>query len=184
VIEELVVDEGLQVTSCSPFKGDMDCERLAACIERYTPAKVAFVRVEAGTNLIGGQPFSLQNLRDVREVRAWQSQAGLGMGAASRSRAGQVTGSIIVIPDVHGVHCASSCACSIFCACISGASTCQHHSSGCWHGHHAPCTTRLMRAPKHSQTHLHTPLPAQVDCASNTIGVKFIMRLCCCASGV
>jgi NAD/NADP transhydrogenase alpha subunit len=24
VVEELVVDEGLQVTSCSPFKGDMD----------------------------------------------------------------------------------------------------------------------------------------------------------------
>jgi tryptophanase len=63
-----VVAEGLAVTSANPFKGDMDCERLAACIQRYTPDKVAFVRVEAGTNLIGGQPFSLQNLRDVRKV--------------------------------------------------------------------------------------------------------------------
>lgn len=37
---------------------------------RYTPEKIGFVRVEAGTNLIGGQPFSLQNLKDVRAVRA------------------------------------------------------------------------------------------------------------------
>jgi tryptophanase len=75
VVEELVVAEGLQVSSANPFKGDMDCARLAACIERYTPGKVAFVRVEAGTNLIGGQPFSLQNLRDVRKVGG--SAAGL-----------------------------------------------------------------------------------------------------------
>ncbi|WIA14817.1 hypothetical protein OEZ85_003299 [Tetradesmus obliquus] len=67
-VEELVVAEGLAVTSAEPFKGNMDCERLAGCIQRYTPGKIAFVRVEAGTNLIGGQPFSLQNLRDVREV--------------------------------------------------------------------------------------------------------------------
>jgi hypothetical protein len=92
VIEELVVHEGLQVTSCSPFKGDMDCELLAACIERYTPAKVAFVRVEAGTNLIGGQPFSLQNLRDVRAVREWQSHAGLAIGRGATAAAGAQLG--------------------------------------------------------------------------------------------
>ena len=30
--------------------------------------KIPFIRMEASTNLIGGQPFSMQNLRDVRKV--------------------------------------------------------------------------------------------------------------------
>lgn len=48
----------------------MDCDKLAKCIEKHTPEKIAFVRVETGTNLIGGQPHSLQNLKDVKQV--WQ----------------------------------------------------------------------------------------------------------------
>lgn len=73
----------------------MDCERLAECIEKYTPERVAFVRLEAGTNLIGGQPFSLQNLRDVRQVRAgagqgrtsaWGSERGAACAAAPGPR--------------------------------------------------------------------------------------------------
>ena len=58
--------------------GLQDCEKLADCIEKYTPERVAFVRVEAGTNLIGGQPFSLQNLKDVRQVRVCACVCWLG----------------------------------------------------------------------------------------------------------
>ena len=32
-------------------------------IDKAGPANVSFVRMEATTNLIGGQPFSLANLR-------------------------------------------------------------------------------------------------------------------------
>ncbi|NCA69768.1 MAG: tryptophanase [Sphingobacteriia bacterium] len=67
-IEELVADEGLEVVSVHPFKGNMDIGKLNAVIRDHGPAKIAFVRMEAGTNLIGGQPFSLQNLVDVRRV--------------------------------------------------------------------------------------------------------------------
>lgn len=67
-IEELVADEGLEVISVHPFKGNMDIGKLRAVIEDNGPTKVAFVRMEAGTNLIGGQPFSLQNLADVSQV--------------------------------------------------------------------------------------------------------------------
>lgn len=48
VVEELVTDAGLVVTSDNPFKGDMDCQKLTECIEKYTPERIAFVRVEAG----------------------------------------------------------------------------------------------------------------------------------------
>lgn len=68
VIEEVVIDEGLEVTSEHPFKGNMDITKLRNVISRYGANNVAFVRMEAGTNLIGGQPFSLQNLTDVRNV--------------------------------------------------------------------------------------------------------------------
>ena len=67
-IEEIVIDEGIKVTSKHPFKGNMDLDKLKAVIKSYGKEKVAFVRMEAGTNLIGGQPFSLQNLKDVKKI--------------------------------------------------------------------------------------------------------------------
>ena len=67
-VEEIVADEGLEVTSDRPFKGDMDVNKLRAVIARHGADKIAFVRMEAGTNLIGGQPISLGNLTEIRQV--------------------------------------------------------------------------------------------------------------------
>ena len=60
-VEELVIVEGLKTVSDHPFKGNFDLERLRALIEQEGPANIPFIRLEAGTNLIGGQPFSLEN---------------------------------------------------------------------------------------------------------------------------
>jgi len=57
--------EALTTVSDNPFKGDMDMDRLAAKVAELGPEKIAFVRLEAGTNLIGGQPVSLANMRRV-----------------------------------------------------------------------------------------------------------------------
>ncbi len=46
----------------------MDVGQLQAIIEEKGVEKIAFVRMEAGANLIGGQPFSLANLRQVKEI--------------------------------------------------------------------------------------------------------------------
>jgi tyrosine phenol-lyase len=67
-IEEIVIDEGLKTTSTFPFKGNMDTDKLIGIIEKNGRDKIAFVRMEAGANLIGGQPFSLENLEEVRNV--------------------------------------------------------------------------------------------------------------------
>jgi len=67
-VEELISEAGLEVTSSNPFKGNMDITKLTALIEENEADKIAFVRMEAGTNLIGGQPISLQNFIDVRNV--------------------------------------------------------------------------------------------------------------------
>jgi tryptophanase len=65
---ELYTPEALNTQSTCPFKGNMDLDRLEAAIREHGPENVAFVRMEATTNLIGGQPFSLANLREVKKL--------------------------------------------------------------------------------------------------------------------
>ena len=65
---ELYGPEALNATSAHPFKGNMDIGRLREAIATAGPANVSFVRMEATTNLIGGQPFSMENLRQVKAL--------------------------------------------------------------------------------------------------------------------
>ncbi len=65
---EIFTDKALQIKSKELFKGNIDIDKLKAVFAEYGTDKVAFVRMEASTNLIGGQPFSMQNMRDVRKV--------------------------------------------------------------------------------------------------------------------
>lgn len=65
---ELHLDEALKIKSDFPFKGNMNLEALERVLVQNGQEKVAFVRMEAGTNLIGGQPFSLDNLREVSKL--------------------------------------------------------------------------------------------------------------------
>lgn len=67
-VEELVKEEGLISKSNLPFKGDIDLEAVEACIRKETPENVAFLRIEAGTNLIGGQPISYENMKAVTKL--------------------------------------------------------------------------------------------------------------------
>ena len=67
-VEELVKYEGLEPKSDLPFNGDIDLERLEKCIQDETPENVAFVRLESGTNLIGGQPMSYANIKAATEI--------------------------------------------------------------------------------------------------------------------
>jgi tryptophanase len=67
---ELFTSEALNTQSGFPFKGNMDLGRLERAIKEAGPENVSFVRMEATTNLIGGQPFSLENLRQVKELIA------------------------------------------------------------------------------------------------------------------
>lgn len=65
---ELYSDEILNTASDVPFKGNLDLDKLRAALAQYGPEKVSFIRMEATTNLVGGQPFSMQNLRDVKRI--------------------------------------------------------------------------------------------------------------------
>lgn len=65
---EYLIPEGLEVTSSHPFKGNFDTARLRELVAERGADAISYVRMEAGTNLIGGQPFSLANLREVRDA--------------------------------------------------------------------------------------------------------------------
>ncbi len=69
-VHELYGPDALDTQSRKPFKGNLDLAKLEALIASRGPAKVPFVRMEATTNLIGGQPFSLENLRAVKRLVA------------------------------------------------------------------------------------------------------------------
>ena len=67
-VEELVKDEGLVSKSDLPFKGNIDLKKLEDCIKKETPENVAFMRLESGTNLIGGQPISYENMKAATDI--------------------------------------------------------------------------------------------------------------------
>lgn len=65
---EIFTDEAMNTESTHPFRGNLDLGRFRDCIAQYGAAKIPFVRMEATTNLVGGQPFSLDNLREVKKL--------------------------------------------------------------------------------------------------------------------
>ena len=67
-IEEIIGDEGIKINSDALFKGDIDIDKLNEAIARIGGENISFVRVEAGTNLVGGQPVSMKNIREVSQI--------------------------------------------------------------------------------------------------------------------
>jgi len=67
-VEELIGDEGVKVASKAPFKGDIDIAKLNEAVRRLGREKISFLRLEAGTNLVGGQPISMKNIREVSRI--------------------------------------------------------------------------------------------------------------------
>lgn len=67
-VEELIVDDVFNTKSKEPFKGNMDIQKLTSCIKRVGVERIPFIRMEVTTNLTGGQPVSLENIRKVKKV--------------------------------------------------------------------------------------------------------------------
>ncbi len=67
-VYELYTDEALKIKSSHPFKGNMDVAKLKDLIKELGRERFPFIRLEASTNLIGGQPFSIANMREVKKV--------------------------------------------------------------------------------------------------------------------
>ena len=68
VAADLVIDEGKDPTSRHPFKGNMDLAKLKAFIERVGPRNIPLGMITITNNSGGGQPVSMQNIRETSEV--------------------------------------------------------------------------------------------------------------------
>ena len=64
-VEECYMDEAIASSSDLLFKGDMDMEKLSSIVKEVGIERIPFVRIELGTNLIGGQPISLRSIEEV-----------------------------------------------------------------------------------------------------------------------
>ncbi len=65
---ELLIEEGLDPAGEHPFKGNIDLGRLSAFIQREGPGAISFLLLTVTSNNNGGQPVSLENIRQAAEL--------------------------------------------------------------------------------------------------------------------
>ncbi|MFX1412979.1 MAG: tyrosine phenol-lyase [Promethearchaeota archaeon] len=64
---DVIIDEAHDPENLHLFKGNVDLKKLQALIDEYGVDKIPFVNIEMDVNMAGGQPVSMENLRQVRE---------------------------------------------------------------------------------------------------------------------
>ncbi len=67
---DVIIDEAHDPESTYPFKGDVDLDKLEKVIDTYGAERIPYVSIATTVNMAGGQPISLANLRQVRELTA------------------------------------------------------------------------------------------------------------------
>jgi len=66
--ENLAIPEAADPKELHPFKGNMDIEKLERFIKEVGPDHIPFGMITVTNNAIGGQPVSMDNIRQVSEI--------------------------------------------------------------------------------------------------------------------
>ena len=64
----LVIEDAYDSTKILPFKGNMNTEKLEDFIRERTPEKIPLIMTTITNNSIGGQPVSMQNIKEVSQI--------------------------------------------------------------------------------------------------------------------
>lgn len=62
---DVIIDEAHDPENTHPFKGNIDLKKLEKLIDEHGVEKIAYINIEMDVNMAGGQPVSMQNLREV-----------------------------------------------------------------------------------------------------------------------
>ena len=65
---DIIIDEAHDPESNHPFKGDVDLKKLEKLIVEKGADKIPYVCIATTVNMAGGQPISMQNLKEVRAL--------------------------------------------------------------------------------------------------------------------
>jgi tyrosine phenol-lyase len=66
--EDVIIDEAHDPENQFPFKGNIDLNKLEKLIKKYGAAKIPYVSMATSVNMAGGQPISMQNLKELRAL--------------------------------------------------------------------------------------------------------------------
>ncbi len=65
---DCTISEAFDTENTHPFKGNVDLNKLENVIKEHGADKVPFIIITVTNNTAGGQPVSMQNLRDVKKI--------------------------------------------------------------------------------------------------------------------
>jgi tyrosine phenol-lyase len=64
--EDIIIDEAHDPENEHSFKGNVDLEKLDKLVKKYGAARIPYVSIATTVNMAGGQPISIQNLKELR----------------------------------------------------------------------------------------------------------------------
>lgn len=65
---DVIIDEAHDPSSEHPFKGNVDIDKFKGVIKKYGANRIPYICIAANVNMAGGQPFSMENLKEVRAL--------------------------------------------------------------------------------------------------------------------
>lgn len=65
---DIIIDEAHDPAAILPFKGNVDLNKLEKVLQTYGREKVPYVSLAATVNMAGGQPVSMENVRQVKAL--------------------------------------------------------------------------------------------------------------------
>lgn len=65
IFADIIIDEAHDPNNLHPFKGNVDLQKLDELVKKHGASKIAYVTLASNVNMAGGQPFSMQNLKEL-----------------------------------------------------------------------------------------------------------------------